>query len=177
VSTEAGSEGVNLQVANLLVNFDLPCEHATGDHVPRLRPLSEMLDGMRRTADEAQLWDSVAPRVMAAVNGAKCRVEAATLSPTKMHLATCSEARTMMGIRVRQVGAVYDLSDTAIIGRLAVGRRTSGNASRDLRPSDKEPDRLFVLYLRPFGHSFARARLDPVKPVSDSLPSASRTTP
>jgi len=28
-----------------------------------------------------------------------------------------------MGIRVRHVGAVYDLTDTDIIGRLAIGKR------------------------------------------------------
>ena len=106
-----------------LTGLPIHFEHATGDHAPRLRPLAEMLDGMRRTTDETQLWDNVAPRVAAAVKGAKCRVEAATLSPTKTYLATCSEARTLMGIRVRQVGAVYDLNDTAIIGRLAVGKR------------------------------------------------------
>jgi hypothetical protein len=106
-----------------LTRLPIHFEHATGDHAPRLRPLSEMLDGIRRTTDETQLWDSVAPRVAAAVKGAKCRVEAATLSPTKMHLATCAEARTLMGIRIRQVGAVYNLNDTALIGRLAVGKR------------------------------------------------------
>jgi hypothetical protein len=106
-----------------LTGLPIHFEYATGGHAPRLRPLAEMLDGMRRTTDETQLWDNVAPRIAAAVRGAKCRVEAATLSPTKMHLATCSEARTLMGIRVRQVGAVYDLTDTALVGRLAVGKR------------------------------------------------------
>jgi hypothetical protein len=109
-----------------LTGLPIHFEHATGDHAPRLRPLAEMLDGLRRTADEAQVWDNVAPRIAAAVKGAKCRVEAATLSPTKMYLATCSVARTLMGIRVRQVGAVYDLNDTALIGRLAVGKRGPG---------------------------------------------------
>ena len=109
-----------------LTGLPIHFEHATGDHAPRLRPLAEMLDGLRRTADEAQVWDNVVPRIAAAVKGAKCRVEAATLSPTKTYLATCSEARTLMGIRVRQVGAVYDLNDTALIGRLAVGKRGPG---------------------------------------------------
>jgi hypothetical protein len=109
-----------------LTGLPIHFEHATGDHAPRLRPLAEMLDGMRRTTDETQLWDDVAPRVWSAVKGAKCRVEAATLAPTKTYLATCSEARTLMGIRVRQVGAVYDLNDTAIVGRLAVGKRGPG---------------------------------------------------
>ena len=114
-----------------LTGLPIHFEHATGDHTPRLRPLAEMLDGMRRTTDETRLWDYVAPRIAAAVKGAKCRVEAATLSPTKMRLATCSEARTLMGLRVRQVGAIYDLTDAALIGRLAVGKRgPSGWASR-----------------------------------------------
>jgi hypothetical protein len=117
-----------------LTGLPIHFEFATGDQTPRLRPLSEMLDGMRRTTDETPLWDSVALGIAAALKGAKCRIEAAILSPTKMHLATCSEARTLMGIRVRQVGAVYDLTDTAIIGRLAVGKRGRGGwAARGLR--------------------------------------------
>ena len=50
-------------------------------------------------------------------------VEAAILSPSKQRLATCAESKRMLGLRVQQVGAVYDLVDDAIIGRLAEGKR------------------------------------------------------
>jgi hypothetical protein len=45
------------------------------------------------------------------------------LSPSKQRLATCAENKTMLGFRVHQVGAVYDLIDDAIIGRPAEGKR------------------------------------------------------
>jgi hypothetical protein len=45
------------------------------------------------------------------------------ISPAKQHLATCSEARAFLGLRVQQVGAVYDLTGGTVIGRVAVGKR------------------------------------------------------
>jgi superfamily II DNA or RNA helicase len=97
---------------------------ASGD---RLRPLAEMLDGARRTADEEQIWTDIAARLSAALNGKKCRIEAATLSPAGHHLATCSEIRTLLGWRVRQAGAIYNLADGSIFGRITEGSR---NGSR-----------------------------------------------
>lgn len=90
----------------------------------RLRPLAEMLDGVRRTADEGQIWTYIAARLSTALNGKKCRIEAATLSPAGHHLATCSEIRTLLGWRVRQAGAIYNLADGSIFGRITEGSRT-----------------------------------------------------
>jgi hypothetical protein len=115
-------------LTGLMIHF----EFATTDGAPRLQPLVELLDGVRRTADETQLWDSIAAGIAAALKGGKCRMEAAILSPTKRHLATCTEVRTFLGIRVRQVGAVYDLGESAIVGRLAMGKR-GANSWTELR--------------------------------------------
>jgi hypothetical protein len=82
-----------------------------------------MLDGMRHNADQCEIWDEIAQRLNRAMKGGKCRIEAAILSPSKQRLATCAESKTMLGLRVHQVGAVYDLIDDAIIGRLAEGKR------------------------------------------------------
>jgi len=82
-----------------------------------------MLDGMRRSTDEERLWSKLGVQVSSALKGAKCRVEAAVLSPSKQRLATCCESKTMLGLRVQQVGAIYDLDDDAIIGKLALGKR------------------------------------------------------
>jgi hypothetical protein len=60
------------------------------------------------------------------LNGSTCRIEAATLSPSKQRLAACAENKTMLGFRVHQIGAVYDLIDDAIIGRQAEGKRNGG---------------------------------------------------
>lgn len=58
-----------------------------------------------------------------ALKGGKPRVEAALLSPSNRHLAICSESKTLLGLRVRQMGAIYDLADQSIIGRIAEGKR------------------------------------------------------
>jgi len=86
-----------------------------------------MLDGVRRTTDETDLWDDAATRIEAAVKSGKCRVEAAIISPTKQYLATCSQVRAFLGLRTHQVGAVYDLADGAIIGLIAVGKRSANS--------------------------------------------------
>jgi superfamily II DNA or RNA helicase len=107
-----------------LTGLPIHAEFATSSS--RLRPLAEMLDGVRRTADEAQIWTDVAARLSVALNVKKCRIEAAMLSPAGRHLATSSEIRTLLGWRVRQAGAIYNLADGSIFGRVAEGGR-NGN--------------------------------------------------
>jgi hypothetical protein len=101
-------------------------DYATLQSPPRLRPLVEMLDGVRHTADQNAIWDKVTPRIARALKGGNYRIAAATLSPSKDRLATCAENKTWFGFRVHQVGAVYDLTDDTIIGRLAEGKRNGG---------------------------------------------------
>lgn len=96
---------------------------ATPNGNPRLRPLVEMLDGTRRTADETTLWDSVANAIAAVQNTGKCRVDAAVLSPTKTRLAVCCEAKTLFGLRTSYVGAIYDLTEKTAVGRIVSGKR------------------------------------------------------
>ena len=108
-----------------LTGLPIHTEYTTPQPPPRLRPLVELLDGMRRNADADQIWEKVAQRLKHALRGGKCRVEAAILSPSKQHLAICAESRSMLGFRVHQVGAMYDLADDAIVGRLAEGKRNA----------------------------------------------------
>ncbi len=110
-----------------LTGLPIHIEFATPNGEPRLQPLAEMLDGVRRTTDETDLWDDAATRIEAAVKSGKCRVEAAIISPTKQYLATCSQVRAFLGLRTHQVGAVYDLADGAIIGLIAVGKRSANS--------------------------------------------------
>jgi hypothetical protein len=86
---------------------------------------SQQRCGHERFAERNQLWDKVAQRVTAALKGGKCRVEAAKLSPAGRYLAACVESKTMLGLREHHVGAIYDLADDAIIGRLAQGKRAA----------------------------------------------------
>jgi superfamily II DNA or RNA helicase len=106
-----------------LTGLSIHADYAAPSTPPRLRPLIEMLDGTRHNMDEDGLWDRIAQRLRHALKGGTLRIEAAILSPSRQRLAACAEARTMFGFRVHQVGAVYDLDDHAIIGRLAKGKR------------------------------------------------------
>jgi hypothetical protein len=108
-----------------LTGLPIHFEFATPEGAPRLKPLVEMLDGIRRNTDETGLWNTAAARIEAAAKSGKCRVEAAMISPAKQYLATCSEAKAFLGLRVYQVGAVYDLTNGTIFGRIAVGKRSA----------------------------------------------------
>jgi hypothetical protein len=107
-----------------LTGLPIHFEFATPSSPYRLLPLVEMLDGVKRNSDEAERWHDVADRVAAAVRGGKYNVEAAIISPNNQHLATCSETRTMLGMRVYQVGALYDLASNSIVGRVCTGKRS-----------------------------------------------------
>lgn len=106
-----------------LTGLPIHADFTTPKGAPRLQPLVELLDGMRRTADDTALWDAAAARIAQALKGGRCRVEAAMLSPTKSHLATCSEVKTLLGLRVNLVGAIFDVGEQAVVGRLSVGKR------------------------------------------------------
>jgi hypothetical protein len=110
-----------------LIGLPIHYEFATSVSPYRLLPLVEMLDGVRRNLDQAEKWHDVAQLIAAANSGGKYSVEAAILSPDSRHLVTCSELRTMLGMRVYQVGALFDLVGNTIVGRICTGRRSRGN--------------------------------------------------
>jgi hypothetical protein len=112
-----------------LTGLPIHVEFAASEGAPKLRPLAELLDGVRRNTDEDQLWGQVAERIASASKARKCRVEAAILSPSKRHLATCAESKSFLGLRVSYVGAIYDLVDSAIVGRVPEGKRSGGSWS------------------------------------------------
>lgn len=108
-----------------LTSLPIHFTFATTNYKPRLQPLVDLLDGIKRTADESAAWDSVAAKASSALGRARCRVEAAVLSPDRQHLAVCAEVRTLLGFRVHQAGFVYAIGDRSIVGRIAQGRRAS----------------------------------------------------
>jgi len=112
-----------------LTGLPIHTEYIVETGSPKLRPLAELLDGMRRTADEDKIWGRVAERVAAAANNGKCRIEAAVLSPSNLHLATCAESKSLLGLRVNHIGAIYNLNDNSVVGRLALGKRGAGGWS------------------------------------------------
>ena len=108
-----------------LTGLPIHAEFATSIGPARLKPLVELLNGIRRNAEQSELWGKVAGRLSVALKSGKCRVEAAMLSPGKHRLACCSESKTLLGLRVRHIGSVYDLAGDTIIGRLADGKRNA----------------------------------------------------
>ena len=106
-----------------LTGLPIHFNFSTPNGSPRLRDLVEMLDGIRRTADETPLWDSAAGAITALQKTGKCRVEAEILSPAKTHLAMCCEVKTLLGLRTSQLGAIYDIKQQTPVGRIAFGKR------------------------------------------------------
>jgi superfamily II DNA or RNA helicase len=110
-----------------LTGLPIHIAYTTRDDPPRLKALVELLRGVRRTTDEQSLWPQISEAVTLAIKGGRNTIEAAILSPSKGHLAICSESKTMFGLRARHIGAIYDLSDKSLVGRIAVGKR-QGNS-------------------------------------------------
>ena len=107
------------RLTGLAIGFEL-----SGDgNPPRLQPLSDLLNGMRRNADQAQQWPLIEQRAVSAIGRGKCKVEAAILSPDEQNLAVVVELRTMLGFKVNQVGFVFNIKDCAIVGRNVCGKR------------------------------------------------------
>lgn len=106
-----------------LTGLPIHVEFIDEDDQPRLKPLAEILDGVRRNAEETHTWSQVAGCVASAIGGGKCKIEAAIRSPNGRHIAACSEVKTMMGLRVHHVGAIFELSSNSIVGRVTSGKR------------------------------------------------------
>jgi len=120
--------GVDIQRASAettLTGIPFHIEFAASGEKPYLQPLADLLHGVRRTADAPDRWEDIASQASTALRGSRCRVETAHVSPDKRHLAICSEVRTMLGFRVHQAGMLYSLEDAAIVGRIAMGKRTA----------------------------------------------------
>jgi hypothetical protein len=114
----------DLRVCELTV-LPIHFEFTAANGKPRLKALIDMLNGIKRTADEPQLWDAVTTKASAVLGKGRCRIEAAVLAPDNKHLAVCLEVRTLLGFRVHQAGLVYAVDDRSVVGRVAQGRRTS----------------------------------------------------
>jgi hypothetical protein len=108
-----------------LTGLSIYFEFVTGDRDSRLQALVELLDGIRRNAEETHLWQEIAAKASTILDNTRCRVQSAVLSPDTKHLAVCTEVRTLLGLRIRQAGFVYEIDSHSIIGRVVLGRRYS----------------------------------------------------
>lgn len=57
----------------------------------------------------------------------------AVLSPDIKHLAVCTEVRTLLGLRVRHAGAIFEIDSRSIVGRIVQGSRSS-DGWEEMRP-------------------------------------------
>lgn len=93
------------------------------DDTRRLLAAEELLNGTRRSADASERWEDIRLKAASAVNGGKCRVEAAALSPDGRSMAVCAEVKSLLGLRTHYAGMLYSLEQNAIIGRVAMVKR------------------------------------------------------
>lgn len=98
----------------------------TEQGVDRIRPLADLLAGTATDADKTEAWDDIAAQIGLIRGGGKTRIESAILSPSQRALALCCEVKTMLGLRVHQFGAIYDLDERRIAGRAVEGKRRAG---------------------------------------------------
>ena len=60
-----------------LTGLPIHFEFVTSNTNPSFQPLVDLLNGIKRTADEPHLWDAVKTKLEAALGSGRCRVEAA----------------------------------------------------------------------------------------------------
>ena len=124
VEENGGREYIRFEQNGELTGLSIHVEFATSNGTC-IRALTDLLIGVRRSADESQLWEAVATQVALTLKTGRCRVEAAVLSPNGNHLAICCEVRTLLGLRVHQAGLVYSITEHCPVGRVIEGRRSS----------------------------------------------------
>ena len=114
-----------------LTDLSIHSEFGTTGPYPYLQRLAELLNGVGRSADEPQVWETVASCIVDKLKGGRCRVEAAVLSTDRLHLAVCAEVSTFLGFRVRYAGCLYSLADQSVVGQVTLGQRTIRGMVRD----------------------------------------------
>jgi hypothetical protein len=121
----------DLRVCNL-TGVQIYFQFSNGTKDTQLQSLWELLQGVRRTADESERWNEIATEAARVLNGGRCRVQAAHLSPDRRSLAVFAEMRTLLGFKKHDAGLVYSIDDKAIVGRIAVGKRTNSGWINEL---------------------------------------------
>jgi hypothetical protein len=113
-----------------LTGLSVSSQYVTADNETRLRPLMELLDGVRRTTDEPAMWPIALEKATEGLRTNRCTVVSAVASPNRQRLAVCAELRTMLGLRTQHAGFVFAVDEQTIIGRIPKGRRDSDSWTR-----------------------------------------------
>lgn len=115
----------------VLTGLAIHFEFVTTDAHPQLQVLADLLNGIKRTTDGLDVWPDVRKKAELAIGKGRCRVVAAVASSDQRRLAVCMEARTIIGLRVRHAGLLYEIDGRSLMGMIALGHRTSGGWSDD----------------------------------------------
>jgi hypothetical protein len=89
----------------------------------RLEPLAQLLEGVRHDQDGQEFWEGIVVKASALAGKGKWRILGAVFSPAHKKLAVVTEIRTLLGLKVRYAGFVFDRSSGNVLGRIAVGKR------------------------------------------------------
>jgi predicted RecB family nuclease len=102
----------------VLTGLSIHFRFATAEGPSYFHPLIDLLRGVKRTVDRAEMWDTIARNVSSTLGGVRCRVEAALLSPDDKRLALRIQIKTLFGLRSREVGVIYEISSASLIGHI-----------------------------------------------------------
>jgi superfamily II DNA or RNA helicase len=89
----------------------------------RLQVVEELLRGTRRSAEGNERWEEIRVKATSALNGGRCRIDAAAFSPDGRCLAISAEVKSLFGLRTQYAGMLYSLDQKAIIGNVALVKR------------------------------------------------------
>ena|SRR5258705_13136865 len=108
------------QLTHLTAHFEWMTT-AGGIH---LKPLFNLLNGVRRKTDKQELWPTIVAEMSQLLDG-RSQVETAVLSPSGEHLAMCLETKNWLGLKTRHSGLLYAIRDHEAVGRIVIGKRGS----------------------------------------------------
>lgn len=108
-----------------LTGINVHIQYVRSQTDQRLLPLVELLVGHQRTADGQEHWAAIAAKVSDALDISRVRVESTKIAADGSHLAVCCEVKKFLGLQVQHVGLVFSTRDQAIVGRIAVGKRSA----------------------------------------------------
>ncbi len=114
-----------------LTGLQIYFEYLTSGEQIFLEPLTQLLDGINRSTDKSEQWSTILNQLPKEYSNRNSKIESSILSPDDQKLAICLEVRSLLGLRVRQVGLIFQLSNGRVVGHISSGKRTSSEWIED----------------------------------------------
>jgi hypothetical protein len=106
-----------------LTGMNIYFEFATEGISSHLKPLANLLDGTNRKHDKQDLRDRLANSLSLAAVVKNPKIEFTELSPDGKHIAFSSEARSLLGLKLRFIGGLFSVNENVIVGKIVRGKR------------------------------------------------------